>query len=175
MTWCVCVKTPSILWLARSADVLIAIFIPRARAAPVIMAESCCGLARVSYSTLECGDELTLRLSVALPLDRRGPPEFILYLLDPEPELFALATAHVYGRYSYIATDDDPEASVMRRCALVGIGHEPSLYAAGAHGFSTDALRTLRRRHFRDDLGGFRETLCSFICLLYTSPSPRDS
>ena len=31
----------------------------------------------------------------APPLSRAGPPSSVLYLLDPEPELFALAVAHL--------------------------------------------------------------------------------
>ena len=49
------------------------------------------GLARRETThTIDCGADLRLRLSVAPPLDR-APPSFVLYMLDPDPELFALA------------------------------------------------------------------------------------
>ena len=40
-----------------------------------------------------------------------------------EPELYAPACAHVYGRYGYATSDADPEASLMRRMAIVGVSH----------------------------------------------------
>ena len=122
------------------------------------------GLSRVATShTIDCGGDLKLRLSVAVPLDKRGPPSFVIYVLDPEPELFALVTAHLFGRFGYVSSENDPEASLMRRAAVVGVGHDPSLYNAGAYGFSVEALRDLRRKHFRDDIGGFMEILIDTV------------
>jgi hypothetical protein len=42
-------------------------------------------------------DGLSLKLSVARPLSRRAPLR-VLYVLDPEPELFALTCAHIFVR-----------------------------------------------------------------------------
>ena len=55
--------------------------------------------------------------------------QYILYVLDPEPELFALAAVHAFGRYGY-NTGDDPDASILRKCAIVGVGHVPTAYEA---------------------------------------------
>jgi hypothetical protein len=125
------------------------------------MTDSCIGLSRVSHSSFVCGD-LLLRLSVAPALDARAP-EYVLYVLDPEPEIFALAACHAYSRFGYVETDDDPDASVLRRCAIVGVGHNPALFGAGQRSFDVDALRTMRRMHFRDDEGGFLRALCEQV------------
>ena len=84
-----------------------------------------------------------------MPLDR-SKLQFILYVLDPEPELFALAAVHAFGRYGY-NTGDDPDASILRKCAIVGVGHDSAAYEAGPFGFNVEALRDLRRLHFRYD------------------------
>lgn len=110
-------------------------------------------LTRVRHEMLDMGGGIKLQLSVAAPLSKM-PPLFALYILDPEPELFALAAAHMYGRYGY-DDDDSPEASVMRRCVLVGVGHDPALFHAGPHGWKVPNLRELRRRHFLRNQGNF--------------------
>ena len=111
------------------------------------------GLTRVRHETLELGGGIRLLLSIAAPLSN-SQPKLVLYVLDPEPELFALAAAHLYGRCGY---DDDeaPDASVLRGCVIVGVGHDPSLFRAGPQGWKVQSLRELRRRHFLRGEGGF--------------------
>ena len=99
---------------------------------------------------------LGLKLSVARPLSRRAPPLCVLYVLDPEPELFALTCAHIFGRYGYDADEDEHASSHMRRCAIVGVGHDPSLFDCTCDGWNVAKLRELRRAHFlRDERDGF--------------------
>lgn len=50
----------------------------------------------------------------------------------------------------------------MRRCALIGVGHDPKLYDAGPYSFSVEKLRTLRRKHFRDE-SAFAEIMCDTV------------
>jgi hypothetical protein len=108
---------------------------------------------RTVHEVLEL-DGLSLKLSVARPLSRRAPLR-VLYVLDPEPELFALTCAHIFGRYGYDA-DEDERASHMRRCAIVGVGHDPSLFDFTCDGWDVAKLRELRRAHFlRDERDGF--------------------
>lgn len=104
---------------------------------------------------------LGLKLSVARPLSRRAPPLCVLYVLDPEPELFALTCAHIFGRYGYDADEDEHASSHMRRCAIVGVGHDPSLFDCTCDGWNVAKLRELRRAHFlRDERDGcFRRAL----------------
>ena len=128
------------------------------------MASGFVSLARCSHSTLDLGEDCRLHISVAPPLDNRAPPSFVLYILDPEFELFATAASHLYSRFNYVSSDDDESASVLRKVALVGVGHHPSLFEAGAFKFSVTALRDLRRKHFRDDTdGSFVEALCTKV------------
>merc|ERR1719387_203515 len=92
-------------------------------------------LARASYYRARVGD-LDLRVSVCNALERCTA---ILYVLDPEPELFGLCTAHLLGRAGYGTT------SPLRGCAIVGVGHHPSLYGGGPAGWDVQAMRELRR------------------------------
>lgn len=103
------------------------------------------------------GGGIKLQVSIAGPLSLQ--PDRVLYVLDPEPELFALAASHLYGRYGY-EMDDDPRASVMRHCALVGVGHDPSHFRANAKGWKVENLRDLRRRHFLRGEGRFLHYMC---------------
>ena len=48
------------------------------------------GLSRVRHETLELGGGIRLLLSIAAPLSN-SQPKLVLYVLDPEPEVFALA------------------------------------------------------------------------------------
>ncbi len=50
-------------------------------------------------------------------------------VLDPEPELFALATAHLFGRAGYEA-NGSPMASPLKRVAVVGVGRHPGSFRA---------------------------------------------
>ena len=116
---------------------------------------------RVSHEKFTVGD-LSLRLSYAFPLSE-GPPKGILFCLDPEPELFSLATSHLFGRYGY---DSDP-GPALRGLAVVGVGHHPDLFTSRARGWDIDALRELRRRDFlREAQGGNRSTNMSFLAAL---------
>ena len=113
------------------------------------------GLGRAMHEVLEL-EGLGLKLSVARPLSRRAPPLCVLYVLDPEPELFALTCAHIFGRYGYDADEDEHASSHMRRCAIVGVGHDPSLFDCTCDGWNVAKLRELRRAHFlRDERDGF--------------------
>ena len=104
------------------------------------------------------GGGITLQISIAAPLSK-ATPTCVLYILDPEPELFALATAHIYGRYGY-DSDDCAEASVMRQCVLVGVGHDPSHFKATPTSWKVQNLRDLRRRHFLRGEGRFLHYMC---------------
>lgn len=113
------------------------------------------GLGRAMHEVLEL-EGFGLKLSVARPLSRRAPPLCVLYVLDPEPELFALTCAHIFGRYGYDADEDEHASSHMRRCAIVGVGHDPSLFDCTCDGWNVAKLRELRRAHFlRDERDGF--------------------
>ena len=118
------------------------------------------GLARVRHVQLDVGG-LHLRLSVARPLSQ-SPPSCAMYILDPEPELFALATAHLFGRFGYDSDDADDGTSLMRRCAVVGIGFDPeSSFECTEDGWNVGKLKELRRAHFLRDAhdGAFHKAL----------------
>ena len=104
--------------------------------------------AHASCFTTRAG--LRLQLSLAGPLCHTAPPSFVLYILDPYPELFALTCADLLGRGGY-DIDGSPEASPLRQLAIVGIGHDPADYSAGTLGWNVEALRALRRRDFLFD------------------------
>lgn len=126
------------------------------------MSTGLAGLARVRHEHLNLGGDLRILLSIAEPLSCTAlHPKFVLYVLDPEPELFAIATAHMYSRYGYEFTEGNEP--FMRHVAIVGVGHDPALYDANAYGFNAAKLRDLRRKHFRDDKGGFLQALGSQI------------
>ena len=125
------------------------------------------GLMRTRHHRLDLrqgssADGLLLRVSLALPLAKTGP-YYVWYVLDPEPELFALVVAHIFGRAGYDA-DDSLGASPLRRVAVVGVGHHPESCLAGhADGWDVSALRELRRAHFLRAEGGFLEALCDRV------------
>ena len=104
-------------------------------------------LQRASSESLRCTGNLTLRIYYAPPLCSSSPPAFVLYVMDADPEMFTLACAHVFGRYGY-DLDESAEASLMRTCAIVGVGHDPTTYGAHSYGWDTDVLREHRRRDY---------------------------
>ena len=114
-------------------------------------------LSGVRTEIIEMGGGIKLRVCIAGPLSSRIGS--VLYVLDPEPELFALAAAHLYGRFGY-EMDDDPRASVMRHCAVVGVGHDPAHFRANSSGWKVENLRDLRRRHFLRGEGRFLHYMC---------------
>ena len=115
------------------------------------------GLARVQVDQLTAGG-IQLQLSIARPLSPR-PASFALYVLDPEPELFAIAAGHMFGRFGFEADGDD-DASLMRECAIIGVGHAPASFGCNDLGWHVEQLRELRRAHFLRDEGGFLQALC---------------
>jgi len=120
------------------------------------------GHARVEHHSIDV-EGLALRISIAPPLNSSGPPAAILYILDPDPELFPLAAVHIFGRAGF---DDDasPSASVLRCIAVVGVGHHPRSFSATSVGWDVAALRELRRRDFlRNDPGSFLHALCTVV------------
>ena len=121
------------------------------------------GLLRTRHERFEAADgELCLRLSFAAPLSKVGPVT-VLYVLDPEPELFVLAAAHILGRAGYDA-DGSHDASPLQRLAVVGVGHHPSTFGGDdAGGWDVVRLRELRRAHFLRNEGGFLAALCESI------------
>eukprot|EP00930_Biecheleria_cincta_P090043 TRINITY_DN7939_c0_g1_i1.p1 TRINITY_DN7939_c0_g1~~TRINITY_DN7939_c0_g1_i1.p1 ORF type:complete len:803 (+),score=112.22 TRINITY_DN7939_c0_g1_i1:64-2472(+) len=99
-------------------------------------------------------DGLVLRVRYAPPLES-GPPAAVLYVLDGEPELFALVATHIFGR----AGCNLP----LRRVAVVGVAHHLSSYSS----HEAD-LKELRRRDFLSappagEVGGFLELLCASV------------
>ena len=78
--------------------------------------------------------------------DRRA---LILYVLDPEPSLFAAACVHIYAGSGYYANApaDSPEAR-YGRVHIVGVGHSREAFSADANGWDAASLRYLRRRDF---------------------------
>ena len=132
------------------------------------------GLRRAcSFKVVVPGAGLTLRLSVAPPVGG-GAPTGVLYVLDPEPELFVLVAAHVLSRAGYDSESAPP--SPLRGLAVVGVGHHPdAMLGAATLGFrgadgswDVDAMRALRRRDFlgRDAAeapGRFLDALCDVV------------
>ena len=111
------------------------------------MSTGLAGLARVRHEHLNLGGDLCILLSIAEPLSCTAlHPKFVLYVLDPEPELFAIATAHMYSRYGYEFTEGSEPS--MRHVAIVGVGHDPALYDANAYGFDAAKLRDLGESTF---------------------------
>lgn len=94
--------------------------------------------------------ELKLEISIAPPpaLKPGSPPPaepLILYVFDPEPVLFGAAALHCYAGSGYFTSGRGPEAA-FHRLYIVGIGHDPSSFAAGPSGWDGPGLRNLRRR-----------------------------
>lgn len=76
-----------------------------------------------------------------------GRTDFVLYVLDPEPERFALVTANLYGLQGYYR-DDDEGANVLRHVAVAGFGRAPLAFDQNPGGFNAVELRDLRRADF---------------------------
>lgn len=94
--------------------------------------------------------ELKLEISIAPPpmLKPGSPPPaeaIVLYVFDPEPVLFGAAALHCYAGCGYFTSGRGAEAA-FQRLYVVGIGHDPSEFAAGPNGWDGPALRNLRRR-----------------------------
>jgi len=121
------------------------------------------GLKRVRHCTKEIGGQ-ALHIQVAAPL-KKGPPRKVVYILDPEPELFVLMSTALYGRVGYYPEDpvtgeDHPmcqksleqgtDLCVLRDAALVGVGFDPRSYELGAEGWNTEKLVELRRKWFKE-------------------------
>lgn len=115
-----------------------------------------CGLQRATRESITIKG-IHLQLSYAPALS--SSTEYIVYLLDPEPEMFTLACTHLYARFGHVNDDADPEASLMRDVAIVGVGHHPDSFAANKDSWDTDGLRELRRKHFLRGEGNFLGTL----------------
>eukprot|EP00931_Biecheleriopsis_adriatica_P119610 TRINITY_DN94834_c0_g1_i1.p1 TRINITY_DN94834_c0_g1~~TRINITY_DN94834_c0_g1_i1.p1 ORF type:complete len:167 (-),score=19.65 TRINITY_DN94834_c0_g1_i1:211-711(-) len=115
------------------------------------------GLLRASHHPFAVGD-LQLQISIALPL-AGGVPEAVLYVLDAEPELFAVAATHLYGRTGYCLDKDDPKYSPLRRVAVIGVGHDPACWGMSDTGWDIGALRELRRRDYWQSCSNFMNVL----------------
>eukprot|EP00931_Biecheleriopsis_adriatica_P051696 TRINITY_DN30013_c0_g2_i2.p1 TRINITY_DN30013_c0_g2~~TRINITY_DN30013_c0_g2_i2.p1 ORF type:complete len:628 (-),score=91.60 TRINITY_DN30013_c0_g2_i2:70-1953(-) len=102
---------------------------------------------------------LALRLSYAPPL-AGGAPVAVLYVLDPEPELFALSALHIFSRAGQ--RSDQDFTSQLHLIGVVGVGHHPSC----ADG-NSEVMHELRQRDFlqapKGELGMFMDALCSEV------------
>ena len=105
---------------------------------------------------------LVLRVSVAPPLDD-GVADAVLYVLDPEPELFHVAAMHMYSRFGYENDPTSSKYSQLRRCAIVGVGHHPDSFRATDQGWDIPALRELRRRDYWKEYQHFLNTLVDTV------------
>ena len=114
------------------------------------------GLARATVHALTLPatpgcPELRLELTVAAPPERAAnthAPPLLLYVLDPEPLLYATAALFAYTQAAYYPTATEhagPEAT-FRRLYVVGVGHARREWGADGGGFEAAALRQLRRR-----------------------------
>ncbi|KAL1507631.1 hypothetical protein AB1Y20_007250 [Prymnesium parvum] len=113
------------------------------------------GLARASTHqiTLPATDtlpELALDISWAPAPSRahtRAPP-LVLYVLDPEPILFAAAALFAYSTFGYFSALPSTAEHGSGRLHVIGVGHAASEFSASPHGWDNCALRQLRRRDF---------------------------
>ena len=81
---------------------------------------------------------------------RGGGAPLVVYVLDPEPVLFAAACLHVFSMASYFegtSAEGDAEARYARMC-VVGVGHAAEAFGLDGDGFDRLRLRDLRRRDF---------------------------
>lgn len=119
------------------------------------------GLMRTSHHPFASG-ELKLRVSLAPPL-AGGVPDAVLYVMDAEPELFALAALHLYSRTGYCLEQDSPTYSPLRHLAVVGVGHDPACVSMSKTEWDIASLRALRRRDYWKDYSNFLKVLCDNI------------
>lgn len=103
------------------------------------------GLSRVLKPRLISCEGLDFQVFVAPPLS--GVTQYVLYVLDPEPERFALYTTNLFSLQGYYR-DNDEGANVLRDVAVVGFGRAPSSYSQHSGGFDAVKLRELRRADF---------------------------
>ncbi len=93
---------------------------------------------------------LRLELSVAPAVSQNPNAEqIVVYVLDPEPALFAAATLFVYAQSGYYAsTGPEHCESAFPSMSVVGVGHARQDYSSTSAGWDAAALRQLRRRDF---------------------------
>eukprot|EP00930_Biecheleria_cincta_P004475 TRINITY_DN105389_c0_g1_i2.p1 TRINITY_DN105389_c0_g1~~TRINITY_DN105389_c0_g1_i2.p1 ORF type:complete len:305 (+),score=34.08 TRINITY_DN105389_c0_g1_i2:187-1101(+) len=96
-----------------------------------------------------------------------GRTDFILYVLDPEPERFALVTTNLYGLQGYYR-DGDEGATALRHVAVAGFGRAPLAFDQNPSGFDSAKLSELRRADFTGSGGAsqFLEALYKAVLLV---------
>jgi len=119
------------------------------------------GLMRASHHPFDFG-ELKLRVSLAPPL-AGGVPDSVLYVMDAEPELFALSALHLYSRTGYCVDQDSPMYSPLRHLAVVGVGHDPACISMSKCGWDIASFRALRQRDYWKDCSKLLTVLCENV------------
>ena len=114
---------------------------------------------RLSSFDIHNVENLHLQIHMAPPMNTSKPPIAILYVLDPEPELFISAMSHLYGRAGYYE-----ETSILHRIAIAGVGFSPHTFDAHPHGWNVNLLRNLRRAYFADKHNNtFAHVVCTHV------------
>jgi len=75
-------------------------------------------------------------------------PPLVVYVLDPEPIMFGVASIFAYAQAGYFPDSVGQEEAAFRRLHIVGVGHPAEAYDLDAEGFDRTALRYFRRRDF---------------------------